>query len=127
MHAPSALDYNARMATAHYAARRKRSQLEHAQMGERMSTYSLALIVGIVVVLLGSAAMIAGSESAGDRPRLMIAIIAIAQLLVSLATLVLVHRSMSAAVRDGEQAEQTARHLRNLTHLVHELKETTRR
>jgi NADH:ubiquinone oxidoreductase subunit 6 (subunit J) len=96
-------------------------------MGERVATYSLAVIVGIVVVLIGSAAMVAGSESAEDRVRLMIAIIAMAQLIVSLATLALVHRSMSAAVRDGEQAEQTARHLRNLTHLVHELKETTRR
>jgi hypothetical protein len=127
MHAPSALDYDARMATVHYAARRKRSSLEHAKTGERVSTYSLALIVGIVAVLLGSAAVVAGSESAGERIRLMIAVIAMAQLLVSLTTLALVHRSTSAAIRDGEQAEHMARHLRNLTHLVHELKETTRR
>jgi hypothetical protein len=114
------------MDALHYTANNKRSPLQQAKTRERVATYSIALIVGIVLVLTVSTIMVASSESPSAQARLMSAVIPVAQLIVSLATLALVQRQMSSAVRDVEQAEETASRLAELTDAVRVLQDAVR-
>ncbi len=106
-----------------YAGRTERSPLQQAKRHERLATYSIALIVGIVVILVARSLMVAITESPTAQSRLMNAIFPVAQLIVSLATLALVHHQTSLAVRQMEQAEQTDTRISNLTEAVHALVE----
>ncbi|HYZ17892.1 MAG TPA: hypothetical protein VE591_15885 [Candidatus Acidoferrum sp.] len=114
------------MNTVHYTAQTERSPLQQAKTRERVATYSIALVVGLVVVLIASAVMVASTESATGQLRLLGTIVLIAQLIVSLATLALVYRQTSVSVTDIEQVEQMARRIAQLSDAVRELKDPVR-
>jgi hypothetical protein len=105
----------------------KRSPLEQAKTHERVATYSIALIVGVIAVLIASTVTVASTESPDARVRIVSAMAPIAQIIVSLATLALVRHQVSVAVGDIEQAEQTESRLLQLTAAIRVLLEPRRR
>jgi hypothetical protein len=96
----------------------KRSPLERAKTQERIATYSLALIGGLVIILIARAATFAGAQASGDQERLMNLIMTIVQFLVTVSTLVLVRHQVSVAVHQIEQTEVSELRLQQLTAAV---------
>jgi NADH:ubiquinone oxidoreductase subunit 6 (subunit J) len=105
----------------------KPSPLQQARTHERVATYSIALIVGIVAVLIASTVMVASTESPDARVRIVSAMAPVAQIIVALATLALVRHQVSVTVGDIEQAEQTESRLLQLTAAIRALMEVRRR
>ena len=101
-----------------YAPRAKRSPLQQAKAHERVATYSIALVAGVVGMLIFRTIMVASAESLAGQERIMNAMVPVAQFLVSLTTLALVRYQVSVAVGQIEQAEQTEAHLVQLTAAV---------
>ena len=115
-----------RMDKLPYAPRTKRSPLQQAKTHERFATYSIALVVGVVGILIFRTIMVASAESFAGQGRIMSAMVPVAQFLVSLTTLALVRYQVSVAVGQIEQAEQTEARLLQLTAAVRALVETLR-
>jgi len=107
-----------RMDKLPYAPRAKRSPLQQAKTHERFATYSIALVVGVVGILIFRTIMVASAESFAGQERIMNAMVPVAQFLVSLTTLALVRYQVSVAVGQIEQAEQTEAQLLQLTAAV---------
>jgi hypothetical protein len=105
----------------------KRSPLQQAKTHERVATYSIFLIVGIVVALVAGTFVVARAESPDAQARILSATTPIAQFIVSLATLALVRHQVSVAVGDIEQAEQTEGRLLHLTAAMSVMLESTGR
>jgi hypothetical protein len=96
----------------------KRSPLERAKTQERIATYSLALIGGLVIILIARAMTFAAGQAAGDQDRLMNVSMTIVQFLVTVSTLVLVRHQVSVAVHQIEQTEISELRLQQLTAAV---------
>jgi hypothetical protein len=97
------------------------SPLVRAKTHEKIATYSIALVVGLVVLIVGRAIEMASGESSGDQLRSMSVIIAVVQTIVTLATLALVRHQVSVAVHQIEQAEGGDLRLQQLTAAVRAL------
>jgi hypothetical protein len=98
-----------------------RSPLERARTQEKIATYSIALIVGFVIVLIVRAVTFAGAQPPGDQARIMSTIMTIAQFLVALATLAVVRHQVRVAVNQIEQSEAGEVRLQILAHAIGEL------
>ena len=98
-----------------------RSPLERARTQEKIATYSIALIVGFVVVLIVRAVTVAGTQPPGDQARIMSTIMTIAQFLVTLATLAVVRHQVRVAVNQIEQSEAGEVRQQILAHAIGEL------
>jgi uncharacterized membrane protein YkgB len=101
----------------------KRSPLERAKTQERIATYSVALIVGLVIVLIARAVTFSATQSAGSQERLMSLIMTIVQFIVTISTLMLVRHQVSIAVRQIEESEVVELRLQQLTEGVRKLAE----
>ena len=103
-----------------------RSPLECARTQEKIATYSIALIIGFVVVLIVRAVTFAGTQPPGDQARMMSTIMTIAQFLVTLATLAVVRHQVRVAVNQIEQSEAGEVRLQILAHAIGELVDAIR-
>ena len=103
-----------------------RSPLECARTQEKIATYSIALIIAIVIVLIVRAVTYAGTQSPGDQARMMNTIMTIAQFLVTLATLAVVRHQVRVAVNQIEQSEAGEVRLQILAHAIGELVDAIR-
>ncbi|HEV2739062.1 MAG TPA: hypothetical protein VGU66_10825 [Candidatus Elarobacter sp.] len=109
------------MEQLHVTNHGSRSPLERARTQEKIATYSIALIVGFVVVLIVRAVTFAGTQPPGDQARIMSTIITIAQFLVTLATLAVVRHQVRVAVNQIEQSEAGEVRQQILAHAIGEL------
>lgn len=103
----------------------RRSPLERAKTQERIATYSIALIVGLVVVMLARAVTVTAAQSAADQGRTMSVIVTIVQLIVTISTLLLVRHQVHLAVQQIEQADAGELRLQQLTDQVRRLADAT--
>jgi hypothetical protein len=97
------------------------SPLVRAKTHEKIATYSIAVVVGLVVVIVGRAIELASGEPSGDRLRMMSVIMSVVQTIVTLATLALIRHQVSVAVHQIEQAEGGDLRLQQLTAAVRAL------
>jgi uncharacterized membrane protein YkgB len=95
------------MEQVRHVSRDKQPALERARSQEKRATYATALIVTLIVIVVGRAVQVASAEPAVDRQRLITTILTIVQVIVTLATLVLVRNQVSVAVHQMEQLEET--------------------
>lgn len=86
-----------------------------------MATYSMALIVGLVVVLIVRAVSFSTTQSTGSEDRLMSLIMTIVQFILAISTLLLVRHQLSVAVRHIEQSEVVELRLQQLAEGVRKL------
>ena len=97
------------------ASHRRPTPLERAKSHQRIATYSIAVIVVFIAILVAAALTVGTGETAVERQRLMSVIEPFAQLLLSLATFVLIGNQVSVAVGQIEQAEESEARLLQLT------------
>ena len=103
-----------------------RSPLERARAQEKIATYSIALIIGFVVVLIVRAVIVVGTQPPGEQARMMNTMMTIAQFLVTLATLAVVRHQVRVAVNQIEQSEAGEVRLQILAHAIGELVDVIR-
>jgi hypothetical protein len=84
---------------------RKPVPLERAKSNERFAMYAITLVIGLVVVMVAKAIFIVNAMPPGHHAGFVNAVVTFAQLIVTLATLVLVGVQMRIAVRQLEQHE----------------------
>ena len=97
------------------------SPLVRAKTQERIATYSIALVVGLVIVIVGRAIELASGQPTGEQQRTISAIMSVVQFIVTLATLALIRHQVSVAVHQIEQAEGGDLRLQQLTAAVRAL------
>jgi hypothetical protein len=89
--------------------------LQRARTHERLVTYVIAGITGIILIMIFRSVTIAVGETAVAQERLMALVVTIVQFAVSATSLVIVRSQVSVATIEIEQAEEADVRLRSLT------------
>jgi ABC-type transport system involved in cytochrome bd biosynthesis fused ATPase/permease subunit len=105
-------------------SRTRLTPLEQAKSHEQAALWSVALVVGVVVIVIVRGLVVAAGETAAEQQRLMIAVAPVVQFVVSLATFALIRNQVSVAVAQIGQAEHSEARLLQLAYAVHALRES---
>lgn len=97
------------------------SPLERARRQEKIASASIVLIVGTVIVIVVRAGLYASTTPASEHGGTFSAVLAIAEFIVTLATLVLMRQQVQVAVHQIEHAEASQIQTRELAQAMQAL------